>query len=144
MTKYNLEIDLPVTVPDDVLVEHVGQALKKLIRKPVPEPVASVRIVAKSGYKLVEGNMKATWRNGGRQHPFEGPEVFDDDVTEFTTPDIMDKVFNAISQDFPHLSELFNVKRAERNIARRSDLSGPVGEGDWTLPEDGGHIGEDT
>ena len=149
MTKYTLEIEYPYEVPDDVLVEHLGQALKKLSlrHKVTAPPKPSVKIVAKNAYKLREGDgaVHNDYRAPriGRSHPFDGPEVFDDDVTEHTTLDIMDQVFTAISQDFPHLSELFNTKRQEHNIARRSDLSGPPGEGDWTLPEDAGHVGED-
>jgi hypothetical protein len=193
LTVYTLNITLPVTVPDDVLVEHIGAALKKLIRKPQTKPRTSVEIVAKSVYKLEEdkpfasggyvtgdhplvaavnygpvftraqveamggkaaierlvatsGDPNATYPSTSvRNHPFEGPELFDDIITEHTPADVMDKVFTAIDQDFPHLAELFDHKRkesAEHNVTRRNDLPEPPAEGDWTL-ESGEHVGED-
>jgi hypothetical protein len=193
LTVYTLNITLPVTVPDDVLVEHIGAALKKLVRKPQAEPRASVEIVAKSGVKLEEdkqfarggyipgdqggvikvedgyvfsqaqvkamggkaaiarlaatsGDPNATYPSTSvRNHPFDGPELFDDIITEHTPADVMDKVFTAIDQDFPHLAELFDHKRqesAEHNVTRRNDLPEPPAEGDWTL-ESGEHVGED-
>jgi len=179
LTVYTLSITLPVTVPDDVLVEHIGAALKKLIRKPQTKPLTSVEIVAKSVYKLEEdkpftrggyvtagqvqlspadpnatypwvaatsGDPNATYPSTSvRNHPFEGPELFDDIITEHTPADVMDKVFTAIDQDFPHLAELFDHKRkesAEHNVTRRNDLPEPPAEGDWTL-ESGEHVGED-
>lgn len=128
MTTYTLQITLPTDVPDDVLVEHIGATLKRLIRKPQPEPKAAVKIVAKSGYNLQEEPRGPQ----GRNHPFDGPLMFDDVVTANTPQDVVDTVFRAIGEDFPHLAELFRAKGAPE----------PPAEGDWQLNEED-HVGED-
>lgn len=57
----------------------------------------------------------------GRQHPFDGPEVFDDPAPR-----------RQIGESYPRLSELFADKR-----------NAPEGEGEWQLPSGDDHVGED-
>jgi len=67
----------------------------------------------------------------GRQHPFDGPEVFDD------TPH-GEVPHESISDSYPRLKELFDAKRAEVRSQR------PVeGEGEWLLSGDDDNIGKD-
>lgn len=121
MSEYILTITTNAAIPEEVVREAVERAVLRLIRKPAPTPTASVKIVAKNV--------------DNRLHPFDGPEVFDDVVTEHTPQDVVDAVFRAIGEDFPRLKELFTVKRSTR-------VTEPPAEGDWELPEED-HVGED-
>lgn len=117
----------------------------------------------------------------GRKHPFEGPEVFDDDITVATfeqrvnapqevvssredyeramsrfpnwpqggsaatvpiTEELAEDLTRSLSEDFPHLSTLLNVKREEQEVKRAKDAEQPPAEGDWTL-ESGDNVGAD-
>lgn len=138
MTTYELEITTKRDLPTDVLVEHVAYALRGIVdpnKRRAHEGDVTVKVV----------NVKRP-----RQHPFEGPEVFDDEprkhrfneytphhtvdyrapVTSITDP--LSQVFRAIGDDFPHLAELFRDKRAQQ----------PPAEGDWQLNDDD-KVGDD-
>lgn len=60
----------------------------------------------------------------GRQHPFEGPEVFDDKAEPRT-----------IGESYPYIQGLIESKRPQCSV--------PEGEGEWQLPQGDDHVGED-
>ena len=64
--EYNLSVTSENAIPPDVLVEHLAVALR------------SLNFTGKIGITMnsttVHGSGKTTW-----DHPFDGPEVFDDD-----------------------------------------------------------------
>lgn len=67
MTIYTLEITTKRDLPEDVLVEHIGYALRGIVdpaRRKADSQTVKIRVV----------EVKRP-----RQHPFEGPEVFDDE-----------------------------------------------------------------
>ena len=185
--------NLPDSLPDDVLVEHVGYAIRKLCKeRPVetpPEPnvklaggslttpttpyvpiapsypwqvptqrypwynvtaslgsaTVSNAVNSAAAYEKAKADLEAlknlapiVKKVEPRQHPFEGPEVFDDEGEPKPLPGIkltepiLEQLSRAIAGDFPHLTELFRAKRED-----------PKAEGDWQLPEDDGKVGED-
>lgn len=84
---YNLTIETQHPIPHDVLVEHIAVCLN------------SLNFTGK-----VNITMNSATSTRPRQHPFDGPEVFDDDVqlepytgpreTVLTKKQIQDKAFN--------------------------------------------------
>lgn len=147
MTRYNFEVDLPSDVPADVVAEYVGAALKRYVTDRV-----NVKVVASGGTlhgpvvglprvsekaDFTERQLRALRQitepvRVARQHPFEGPEVFDDDITAdtFTVQDA-----HPIQGDYPHLTGLLASRRDAATIAD--------GEGDWQLTNDD-NAGDDT
>lgn len=69
---YQLTIDSLRFIPGDVLVEHLGYALRAFADKNGNAPHISLDDYAGSGV------VKVDFREV-RQHPFDGPELFDDD-----------------------------------------------------------------
>lgn len=133
MTRYNFEVDLPSDVPADVVAEYVGAALKRYVTDRV-----NVKVVA-SGGALTGPTVPFVYTSGGfnspgrgRKHPFDGPEVFDDDITAdtFTVQEP-----HPIQGDYPHLTGLLASKRDSLTIVD--------GEGDWQLTNDDS-AGDDT
>ena len=125
MTTYTFQIDLPADIPVDVVSEHVGAALKRFLSDRV-----RVKVFAAGG--TVTGPVQAFLPKIGRQHPFEGVELFDDDITAAT---FTVQPARPIDADYPRLTELLAHRRAATTIAE--------GEGDWQLENDD-HVGEDT
>ena len=80
----------------------------------------------------------------GRQHPFDGPEMFDDgERSETPSPQGWDTPHGevpheSISDSYPRLKELFDAKRAEVRGQRY-----PMDEGEWLLNSDDDNIGKD-
>lgn len=127
MTVYTLEVSTKRDVPDDVVVEHVGYALRGIV-----DPNKRRSDNGGVTVRLVEAKRP-------RNHPFEGPVTWDDDVPEtapgvylFNEKGVINQVFRAIGEDFPHLAELFRDKRTQE----------PPAEGDWQLNNDD-KVGED-
>lgn len=140
MTTYTLEITTKRSIPTDVLVENIGYHLR------AHSGGTKIKVTNVVGLELTEP--------AGRQHPFEGPEVFDDEPApqyDFTkgdnwasggylpgtplTEEDKKALLGAIRDDFPYLSQLFDAKRA----------GVPEGEGDWQLnANEADKIGEDT
>lgn len=64
---YNLEIVTEGYVPSDVLIEHLAVAMRDF------------RFLGKNGITLLSaGTIDVEEPKVARQHPFDGPEVFDD------------------------------------------------------------------
>ena len=150
---YTVDIEIDADIPTDVLAEHIGQALKHFLKEPTPQPRAKVSVNRAGGvipdrkYSFTEPGSgyiipKSRLPRNGRTHPFEGPEVFDDQITIETSEDVVKKVFDAIRQDFPYLRELFDAKREEHAVRRGADIQQPLDEGEWELPGED-RIGED-
>lgn len=132
MTRYTFSIDLPADVPEDVVSEFVGQALKKFLRdrtsvKVLREPAATVG-------GTLSGPTQPLVRRG-RAHPFDGPEVFDDDMSIATFEQLVhgEVPHESITDAYPHLSEL---------LKQRRELTQAPGEGDWQLSDED-RVGED-
>jgi hypothetical protein len=73
------------------------------------------------------------------------PEETEAVVVEFDVEDILPDLYQAIADDFPHLAELFEAKRAEhqeRQVRRNADITDPPAEGDWELDSDD-RVGDD-
>lgn len=149
--EYDLTIKLKTDMPVDVLVEHTAHALRAVV-----DP--NKRKADKNSVRI---DVKAVRKP--RQHPFDGPEVNDDlpkeglifrgedksgwedtpikgtlpavDETfvEIDLDDVMGQIYSAIGEDFPHLAELFQAKREERELHRSAEITDPPAEGDWEL-----------
>lgn len=105
MTKsITLTID---SLPDDIPVELVREAAERAVRKLIqPQPVPRVRLA-----------------KGGRKHPFDGPEMFDDVKGEDTAKADPEKVdFDAVmAEAFPYLAGLGQFLNASGLIAVTCD-----------------------
>lgn len=155
--QYDLTISLKKSVPADVLIEHISYALRAIV-----DPKR--RKGRKSDIKV-----ELTGLRTPRSHPFDGPDVDENDQVIFTgkaeepawdTPivgqladvdaafieldldDVVGAVYQAIGEDFPNLAHLFQVKR-EEHVARSLQFTDPPAEGDWQL-ESEDKVGEDT
>jgi hypothetical protein len=175
LTTYSVIIDIDQDIPEDVLVEHIGAALKRF-RQPVKSaptpPRVTVRKMATGGYVKPDENHKYTLatdttvpqpvavelgaaaltylkelakRTGPfeatrtpRQHPFEGPEVFDDDVT---VDSITSTKQDLTGEMYPTIAELLKDK-STKELHRPADSVEPLAEGDWEL-KGGDEVGTD-
>lgn len=140
MVKYILEINTPKRIPDEVLREHVSYHLRQLVGddgrggfdvKLLPRyasgPGGTVNVqLSEEDAELLRKMSKplsgVSIARTSRNHPFDGPEVFDDYVPVGEVP----------ADGFPKLAELMRDKRAEL----------PRDEGDWDL-DSGDRVGED-
>lgn len=138
MTKYIIEVDLPSDVPADVVSEHVGQSLKKWLANRT-----SVNVTAAD---VPVDHVVRDFLNGGtippasvRNHPFDGPEVFDD---EEISPAVAAAgvILTKAESKYPALLELLDAKKP-RPI-KRGETTQPPAEGDWQLSNDS-QVGED-
>lgn len=164
--------NVPEDVPSDVLVEHVAVAVRKMQKGRKALKRINVRIVEKvptrkhpfdgpevnddPGFVMPFTDSewaKATGENvifsGRREEEWEdtplkgqvfaSPEV---EVIEFDVTDILPDLYNAIAEDFPHLAELFQAKREEREVKRSTSITDPVPEGEWDL-DNGENVGDE-
>lgn len=104
---YNLTVDSLRHIPGDILVEHLGYALKAFQDEDGNRPHIHLDDYVASGPE------KVNYREG-RQHPFDGPELFDDDEPE------SEASFAEFVEDqlgiplMPHQREAFNRMRDDR------------------------------
>lgn len=160
MTDYSVRIDnVPQNVPVDVVLEHLGYCMRGLLKdRHVNYTNVRIHLEKVHGATFTSADPGAAYPSQtvcnleartGRQHPFDGPEMFDDveTTTTFlpTTDKVISDVFTAISHDFPYLTELFNTKRAEREertVKRPTTTTEPAPEGEWDLDK-GDEVGSD-
>lgn len=165
--EYDLTVGLRTDMPVDVLVEHVGYALRGIvdpakrkgyvkvkvngIRKPrlhpfdgpevnddMPEPEFKVGDVV----EILSGKRRDDWADT----PIVGtlplvPETMSAEFVELDLDDVLGAVYTAIGEDFPNLADLFRAKAAE-HVARSAEITDPPAEGDWQL-DTTDHVGED-
>lgn len=148
MTTYDVTIEIDQDIPEDVLMEHIGAALKQYRAEAVP--ARSPRVTVRKLHDLTEpveyanggtvtgppvaftkeqiralagANLnyidELARRANGRAHPFDGPEMFDD----------IEHAHQGEGKPlrYPKLDELLEAKS---------------GEGDWDL-EEGDEVGND-
>lgn len=133
MTDYIVTIkNIANDVPADVLVEHIGYAVRNLTEKR-RQWAGGITIERVQGVKLEE-DPKSTksYATGGylpRQHPFDGPEMFDDEPCFLPIPQGLQDILEGL----PYLSEL---------IRNRQRPTPPEGEGDWNLVDED-KVGDD-
>lgn len=159
-TRYTVDITLSRAIPSDILIEHLAVGLRSLgdtkvysIEKVNSQRAYSVPVTAAydpgrafsepEGRRATVGERLSVKPNRkvGRKHPFDGPEMFDDDEPSDNLP-LDARFWNALRADFPHLSALFRAKDEERTVVS-PPRDEPHAEGDWTL-DSGDHVGEDT
>lgn len=159
--------NLPDDLPDDVLIEHLAVALRKLVEeRPVKAPPKpTVRkdysgggyIPRTPGYEpwWLPAAPNPMWKttSTGRNHPFEGPEVNDDLPEGFDGKNVEGVVYGlvdgptnfgpkttaAMSQVMRAVGEDFPLL-AELFRDKRAEQ--PKAEGDWQLKDDD-KVGED-
>lgn len=148
--EYKVSVVLSRRIPTDILIEHMAVGLRSLGET----KVLSVRADLDTHETRERGrdkmnattNVTTTFKepvgeyakpSEPRAHPFDGPEVFDDDVNE-RLPLTAD-FWNALAADFPHLTQFFSAKGRTLVSPPREE---PPAEGDWGL-EPGDRVGED-
>lgn len=117
---YNLTIDTQYHVPHDVLMEHIAVALRDL------NFAGRVNII-----------MNSATTSTPRQHPFDGPEVFDDKPLpgEYEAP--REKVFTKAEIQDATSGNGMNVLDALATVARIARGRGTHVEGGFTgMPAD--------
>lgn len=129
-TTYHVNVTLTRQIPNDILLEHLAVGLRSL---------GDTRVL---GAKVKrrwqeEGHRAFSEPRGQRTHPFDGPEVFDDEVPERLP--ITGDFWNALTADFPHLTQFFAHKGRTVASPPRDE---PAAEGDWAL-DGGDRVGED-
>lgn len=165
MTTYTLRVEhVPEDVPTDVLIEHVAVALRKMQKgrralkrinvwlesstptrqHPFDGPEVNDDVpFAGDSYTIFSGKREDEWEdNGIKAWVPEVPESVEVIEVELDLDDIVDKVYTAISEDFPYLSELFRAKKEDREVKRPTSITDPVPEGEWDL-DSGDNVGED-
>lgn len=103
--EYLVKVTMDHSVPASVLEEHIRHALKRLQddKKVRPE----VKAFAPGGYT----DTKVTYaKKTVRDHPFDGPEFFDDYITN----DKMSNTAETIQDDYPHLAAFFEWVREDK------------------------------
>lgn len=162
MTNYTISItNVPEDVPADVLIEHVAVAVRKMQKGRKALKRIGVRIVEKvsfrahpfdgpevnddkpfegDSYTIFSGRREEEWEDTPlKGQVYAAPEV---EVVEFDVTDILPDLYSAIAEDFPHLAELFQAKREERELKRSTSITDPVPEGEWDLDK-GDKVGDD-
>lgn len=163
--EYDLTIKLKTDMPVDVLVEHTAHALRavvdpnkrkadkdavridvKGVRKPRQHPFDGPEVNDDlpdgTAGLIFRGEDKSGWEDTAIKGTI--PRV-DEAFIEVDVTDVLDAVYTAIGEDFPHLAELFQAKREEhkeREVRRNTEITDPLAEGDWELPGDFG-VGDD-